>query len=91
MSLIHDPALLIRDEPMSGLDPLGRLCVKQLMTDLRTKGKTILFSTHILPDVSDIADRYAILHNGTIIDTGKPKSVDIEKRFAELVQSEIII
>lgn len=57
-SLINDPELIFRDEPMSGLDPLGRIIVKDLMKELKKEGKTLFFNTHILSDVQEIADRF---------------------------------
>lgn len=70
LSLINDPDLLLRDEPMSGLDPLGRIVVKNLMKKLKAQGKTIIFSTHILSDVEEIADRFGILTDGKILYEG---------------------
>ncbi len=64
LALVHDPSLLILDEPMSGLDPLGRVRIAELMADLKAQGKTILFCTHILEDVDQVADRLLILHHG---------------------------
>ena len=56
-ALIHDPELVILDEPMSGLDPIGRRQIRDLILRLRDKGKTVFFSTHIIPDVEMICDR----------------------------------
>lgn len=64
--LIHDPDVFILDEPMSGLDPLGRALVKQIILDLKTRGKTVFFSTHITSDVETVCDRVAIIVNGTL-------------------------
>jgi len=64
LALVHDPSLLILDEPMSGLDPIGRASIGQLIQDLKFQGKTILFCTHILEDVDRLADRLLILHKG---------------------------
>jgi len=64
LALVHDPSLLILDEPMSGLDPIGRARISQLIQDLKDQGKTILFCTHILEDVDRLADRLLILHKG---------------------------
>jgi ABC-2 type transport system ATP-binding protein len=74
-ALIHDPELLIFDEPMSGLDPLGRKLVVDLMADLRTSGKTIFFSTHILPDVETICDRIGVLVGGKLVYEGAMEAV----------------
>lgn len=69
-ALIHDPELLIFDEPMSGLDPLGRHLIKELISELRSQGKTVFFSSHILSDIEDLCDRIAILHKGYMLYTG---------------------
>ena len=65
-ALLHDPDLFILDEPMSGLDPLGRALVKQVMIDLRRRGKTIFFSTHVTADVEAVCDRVAVLVGGKL-------------------------
>jgi ABC-2 type transport system ATP-binding protein len=65
-ALIGDPELVILDEPMSGLDPLGRHDVRELMLALKARGKTVFFSTHIIPDVEAICDRVAILVGGRL-------------------------
>lgn len=65
-ALIHDPRVLIFDEPMSGLDPTGRKLVANLMLDLRARGKVVFFSTHILHDVEVICDRIGIITNGEL-------------------------
>lgn len=65
-ALINDPKLVILDEPMSGLDPIGRRDVRDIILQLRDSGKTVFFSTHILPDVEMICDRVAILVKGRL-------------------------
>jgi len=60
-ALLHDPELLILDEPMSGLDPFGRRDVRELILEQRQRGTTVLFSSHILPDVEMLCDRIAIV------------------------------
>jgi len=66
-ALIHEPDLLILDEPMSGLDPLGRRDVRDLLLEQRARGVTVLFSSHILPDVETLCDRVAIVHAGRLV------------------------
>jgi ABC-2 type transport system ATP-binding protein len=65
-TLIHDPDLFILDEPMSGLDPLGRVLVKRLINELKQQGKTIFFSTHITADVEAVCDRVGVIVNGEL-------------------------
>lgn len=66
-SIINKPELLFLDEPMSGLDPIGRKMVKDLLVSLRDEGTTIFFNTHILADVESICDRISIINKGHII------------------------
>jgi len=70
-ALVSDPELLILDEPMSGLDPVGRKEVRDLMLEEHRKGRTIFFSTHILSDVETLCDRVAILRQGQVVVEGK--------------------
>lgn len=69
-ALLHDPKLLILDEPLGGLDPLSRHQFKQIILELGKKGTTILFSSHILSDVQDVADRIGIISRGKIKQIG---------------------
>jgi ABC-2 type transport system ATP-binding protein len=70
-ALINNPELVILDEPTSGLDPLGTAWMKDLIVDLRAKGKTVLMCSHRLDDVQDVCDRIAILYNGDLQTLGK--------------------
>lgn len=63
-ALLNDPKVLLLDEPMSGLDPLGRLFVRDLLLELRGQGKSILFSTHVIPDAEYVCDRLALMTAG---------------------------
>ncbi len=70
-ALVADPELLILDEPMSGLDPVGRKEVRELMLEERRRGRTIFFSTHILSDVETLCDRVTILRRGQVVVSGR--------------------
>ena len=65
-TMIHDPDLYILDEPMSGLDPIGRALVKEIILDLKKRGKSVFFSTHITDDVEKICDRVGVIVNGQL-------------------------
>ena len=70
-ALINDPQLVILDEPTSGLDPLGTRWMKDLILDLRSKGKTVIMCSHRLDDVQDVCDRIAILYDGELQELGE--------------------
>ncbi len=70
-SIINEPELLFLDEPMSGLDPIGRKMVKDLLVELKGEGTTIFFNTHILADVESICDRISIINYGHLIVEGQ--------------------
>jgi len=74
-ALLHDPELLILDEPMSGLDPIGRKQVRELLVEERARGKTLIFTSHILSDVERICDRVVILRNGKVTHRGALKDL----------------
>lgn len=65
-ALIHDPDMYILDEPMSGLDPIGRALVKDIIRDLKQRGKTVFFSTHITADVEAVCDRVGVIAKGVL-------------------------
>jgi ABC-2 type transport system ATP-binding protein len=70
-AILHDPKLVFFDEPMSGLDPMGRREVRDLMEQLKHEGKTVFFSTHILSDAEALCDRVAIIHKGELRGVGR--------------------
>jgi ABC-2 type transport system ATP-binding protein len=70
-AIVGDPALVVLDEPMSGLDPVGRKEVRDLILELRAQGKTVFFSTHILPDVETLCDRVGVILGGKLRDVGR--------------------
>lgn len=69
-AIVHDPEIVFLDEPMSGLDPIGRRQVRDLILELRDAGRTVFFSSHILSDVEALCDRVAILNRGRLVETG---------------------
>ncbi|MGB8010690.1 MAG: ABC transporter ATP-binding protein [Terriglobales bacterium] len=69
-AILHDPKLVFLDEPMSGLDPMGRREVRDLIQQLRNEGKTVFFSTHILSDAEALCDRVGIIHQGELRGVG---------------------
>ena len=69
-ALLHEPKLLILDEPLAGLDPVSRRLVKQVVRERRDAGTTVIFSSHILSDLQDVADRVGILDDGKIVEIG---------------------
>jgi ABC-2 type transport system ATP-binding protein len=74
-ALMNDPDLVVFDEPMSGLDPIGRKEVRDLILDLRKQGKTVFFSSHILSDVETVSDRVAIVVKGRVELVGSPSEL----------------
>jgi len=70
-AILHDPKVVFLDEPMSGLDPMGRREVRDLMEELKQQGKTVFFSTHILSDAEALCDRVAVIHQGELRGVGR--------------------
>src|ERR1700751_2828003 len=69
-AILHEPKIVFFDEPMSGLDPMGRREVRDLMEQLKQEGKTVFFSTHILSDAEALCDRVAVIHQGELRGVG---------------------
>jgi len=69
-ALLHDPELVVLDEPMSGLDPMGRMEVRNLIRELKAAGKTVFFSSHIISDVEALCDRVIMIHRGRKVAEG---------------------
>jgi ABC-2 type transport system ATP-binding protein len=66
-SLMNDPELVFWDEPMSGLDPLGRMDVRSILKHLKERGKTVFFNSHLLPDVFEVCDRVGVMNSGKLV------------------------
>ncbi len=77
-SLVHDPQVLLLDEPASGLDPRARVELRELLRELRLLGKTILISSHILPELEELCTSVAIIYRGQVLAQGRV--ADIERR-----------
>src|SRR5882672_7153614 len=80
-AILHDPKLVILDEPMSGLDPVGRREVRDIILELKREGKTVMFSTHILSDAEMLCDRVGVIVGGKLRGVGAPgQLVDMKKQ-----------
>src|SRR5271163_794732 len=85
-AILHDPHVVFLDEPMSGLDPVGRREVRDLILELKNQGRTIFFSTHILSDAEMLCDRVAVLVGGKLQGVGAPREiVSMEVRGMEIL------
>ncbi|ACH39594.1 ABC transporter, ATP-binding protein [Citrifermentans bemidjiense Bem] len=73
--LVHDPEVYILDEPMSGLDPIGRALVKDIILDLKRRGKCVFFSTHITDDVEKVCDRVAVIDKGELLAVDRVENI----------------
>lgn len=93
LALIHDPEICILDEPMSGLDPLGRRLVADLIVGMRNSGQTVFFSSHILSDIKRVCDRIGILNRGRLLYCGDLNNTlamneSLEDAFVQLIQKD---
>jgi ABC-2 type transport system ATP-binding protein len=92
-ALVHDPDILIFDEPMSGLDPVGRHQIKNLIAELKKEGKTIFFSSHILSDIEVLCDRIGIINKGVLLYSGQLKDFlsrgeGLEQAFVRVIEED---
>lgn len=87
-ALLHDPAILILDEPLNGLDPASRFQFRQLIRELSGDGRIIIFSSHILNEMEDLANRIAILHQGKLRRIGTPDELRAEYGLGLVVEIE---
>ncbi|MFH1777094.1 MAG: ABC transporter ATP-binding protein [Candidatus Omnitrophota bacterium] len=98
-ALLNEPELLVLDEPTSGLDPIARMKVRDIIRDLKSKNKTIFFSSHELSEVETVSDNIGILHEGNLLKIGKLNEVlnergqheSLEKYFLRIIQKEICL
>jgi len=92
-AIINNPDYLFLDEPLDGLDPIGRLEFKDIFLKLKKRGKTIFFNSHVLSDVEEICDEIGIINNGILVYAGPVKpfcqNEPLEKRFVEIINEQI--
>lgn len=84
-SLVHDPQLVILDEPTAGVDPLGSAAIAEIVRELKRRGKTVLLSSHLLAQIEGLCDRVAILHRGQLVREGSVDELVEEKDAESLV------
>ena len=89
-TLVHDPALLILDEPASGLDPRARVEMREILRELRTMGKTILVSSHILPELGEMCTGVAIIDRGRVLRSGTIEEIERSLRATALLRIEVL-
>ncbi|MBU6500614.1 MAG: ABC transporter ATP-binding protein [Patescibacteria group bacterium] len=91
-TLVNDPDYIFLDEPLDGLDPLGRKEIKKIIKTLQGNGKTIFFNSHILYDTEELCDRIGIIHKGRLLYAGAVKEFcqgkPLEEKFVELVEMQ---
>ena len=89
-ALVNDPEYLFLDEPLDGLDPIGRREMKEVMRTLKHEGRKIFLNTHILADVEEVCDEVGIIHQGKLLYAGSVKEFcagkPLEERFMEVVE-----
>ncbi|MBI3627617.1 MAG: ABC transporter ATP-binding protein [Candidatus Sungbacteria bacterium] len=90
-AVIHDPDYIFLDEPLDGLDPIGRRELKEIIKTLKSRGKTIFFNSHILFDTEELCDEIGIIHQGRLLYSGPighfTKGKSLEERFVETVKA----
>ena len=89
-TLVHDPALLILDEPASGLDPRARVEMREILRELRSMGKTILVSSHILPELGEMCTGVAIIDRGQVLRAGSIDEIERSLRATALLRIELL-
>ena len=89
-TLVHDPALLILDEPASGLDPRARVEMREILRELRGMGKTILVSSHILPELGEMCTGVAIIDHGRVLRSGSIDEIERSLRATALLRIDLI-
>jgi ABC-2 type transport system ATP-binding protein len=89
-ALVHDPTVLLLDEPASGLDPRARVELRELLRELRTLGKTILISSHILPELEELCTSVAIVDRGRVLAAGTISDISQRLRVGEVLRVRVL-
>jgi ABC-2 type transport system ATP-binding protein len=89
-ALVHDPAVLILDEPASGLDPRARVELRELLRELRSLGKTILISSHILPELEELCTSLAIIDRGLVLAQGSLAEIEARLRVGAVLRVRVL-
>ncbi|MBI2776504.1 MAG: ABC transporter ATP-binding protein [Chloroflexi bacterium] len=89
-ALVHDPKVLLLDEPASGLDPRARVELRELLRELRALGKTILISSHILPELEELCTSVAIFHHGRVLSSGRIADIEQRLRVGAVLRARVL-
>jgi ABC-2 type transport system ATP-binding protein len=89
-ALVHDPDVLLLDEPASGLDPRARVELRELLRELRALGKTILISSHILPELEELCTSVAIVDRGQVLAQGRVADIERRLRFGAVLRVRLL-
>ena len=90
-ALVHDPQVLLLDEPASGLDPRARVELRELLRELRAIGKTILISSHILPELEELCTSVAIVDRGQVLAQGRVSEIERRLRFGAVLRVRLLL
>jgi ABC-2 type transport system ATP-binding protein len=90
-ALVHDPLVLLLDEPASGLDPRARVELRELLRELRSMGKTILISSHILPELEELCTSVAIIDRGQVLAQGRVADIERRLRFGAVLRVRLLL
>ena len=89
-ALVHDPQVLLLDEPASGLDPRARVELRELLRELRSMGKTIVISSHILPELEELCTSVAIVDHGQVLAQGRVSDIEKRLRFGAVLHVRLL-
>ena len=90
-ALVHDPRVLLLDEPASGLDPRARVELRELLRELRSMGKTIVISSHILPELEELCTSVAIVDHGRVLAQGRVSEIERRLRFGAVLRVHVLL